>query len=198
MPAPVYLATDFLAAFQALLPSGRAWPRDPDAMQTSVLAGLMPTYERSNARANYLLADAFPPTADELLPEWEASLGLPDPCVGPEPTIQLRQATVLARFVGLGGQSVAHYMALAAALGFTITISQYTPFRCGQQRCGDPLGSPDWAFTWAVNAPSETVTIFAVGRSAVGEPLQSWGNAVLECELAAAAPAHTVLQFHYS
>ncbi|WP_197520275.1 putative phage tail protein, partial [Paraburkholderia tropica] len=56
------------------------------------------SYERSTSRANYLLIDSFPPTAYELLPEWESTLGLPDPCAGEAPTIPQRQAQVLARF----------------------------------------------------------------------------------------------------
>lgn len=49
-----------------------------------------------------------------------------------------------------------------------------------------------------INAPKNTVTRFAAGVSAAGEPLATWGNAVLECELQALTPAHTVLQFHYA
>lgn len=36
-----------------------------------------------------------------------------------------------------------------------------------------------------------------VGKSAVGEPLRSWGNSEMQCRLGELAPAHTVLQFAY-
>jgi uncharacterized protein YmfQ (DUF2313 family) len=99
MIPPNYTAADFLKALQGLMPRGRLWPRDADAVQTQVLAQLAPSYARSTARANYLLVDAFPATTYELLPEWESTLGLPDPCAGVAPTIPLRQAQALARFV---------------------------------------------------------------------------------------------------
>lgn len=195
--APAFQAADFLAALQACMPRGRVWPKDADATQTQVLQGLAMPFKQHNDRANYLLIDAFPATAEELLPEWEATLGLPDPCAGTQPTIAARQAQVLARFAGQGGQSVAYFIAYAARLGFTVTITQYTPFRMGQQSMGDQLGSPDWAFTWAVNSPPNTVIPFRMGQSAMGDALASWGNAVLQCELTAIKPAHTVVNFIY-
>lgn len=198
MLAPNLTGADYLRAFQALMPRGRVWPRDPDAVQTQVFTGLTQIYARNTARANYLLVDAFPATTYELLPEWEATLGLPDPCAGESPTIQQRRAQVVARLSSSGGQSAAYYIGFAAQLGYGITITNYAPFRCGQSTCGQQLGNSDWFFTWSVNAPLNTVVRFAAGQSAAGEPLASWNNAVLQCELSAIAPAHTVLQFRYS
>jgi len=198
MLAPVLLAADYVRALQRLLPRGRVWPRDLDSVQAAVLDGLAPTYERSHGRANFLLVDGFPATATELLPEWEASLGLPDPCAGAAPTLQARRNQVVARFTNSGGQSVAYLVGFAAALGYTITITQYTPFRCGQQTMGCPLGGPEWANAWAVNAPLNTITYFRMGVSTMGEALEAWGNAVLECELKAVAPAHTTVIFSYT
>lgn len=197
MPAPNYSAADYLSAMQALMPRGRVWPKEPDATMTQVLTGLVQVYARNNARANHLLVDAFPATAVELLPEWEATLGLPDPCAGVAPTIQARQAQVVARFAGSGGQSQAYFIGYAANLGYTVTITQFTPFRVGQQRMGNQLGLQDWAFTWQINSALNTITYFRTGLSGAGEPLASWGNAVLQCELAEIKPAHTYLNFAY-
>jgi uncharacterized protein YmfQ (DUF2313 family) len=186
-----------LAALQSLMPRGRVWPRDPDAVMTQALSGLATPFAQQATRANYLLVDAFPSTTEELLPEWEETLGLPDPCAGPQPTIAARQAQVLARFAGLGGQSPAYFIGYAANLGYTVTITQYTPFRMGQQTMGCQLGGPEWAFTWAINAPLVTQIPFRVGHSAMGDALETWGNAVLQCELNEIKPAHTILQFIY-
>jgi uncharacterized protein YmfQ (DUF2313 family) len=198
MAAPNYQASDFLTALQALMPRGLVWPRDPTSVMAQVMAGLSPTWARHSQRNGYLLVDAFPATAVELLPEWEAALGLPDPCAGPAPTLQGRQAQVVARFAGTGGQSVPYFTDYAQMLGYTVTVTEYSPFRMGQQRMGCQLGGPEWAFTWAINAPLTTFTSFRMGLSAMGEPLESWGNAVLECELNEIKPAHTILQYHYS
>lgn len=197
MPAPNYSAANFLQALQAHLPRGRVWPRDPDAQQTAVLSGFTSCFAALTARANELLVEAFPPTSDELLPEWESTLGLPDPCAGEQPTLDQRRNQVKARLANSGGQSLPFFISYAANLGFSVTITQYTPFRMGQQRMGDQLGSPDWAFTWAINAPAFSVVPFTMGQSAMGDALRSWNNAVLECEFNEIKPAHTVLLFTY-
>jgi uncharacterized protein YmfQ (DUF2313 family) len=196
--APAFQATDFLAALQALMPRGKVWPKDSDAVQTQALAGLATSFKQHNDRANYLLVDAFPATTEELLPEWEETLGLPDPCAGVQPSIATRQAQVLARFTATGGQSLAYFISYAAKLGYTITIRQYQPFRMGQSRMGDQLGGSEWAFVWDVDAPLNTITRFAMGQSAMGDPLASWGNVVLQCELGRYAPAHTLVRFTFS
>ena len=197
MAAIDYSAADFASAMVALMPPGLAWPRDPLATQYQTISGLAPTYQRSTARANRLLIDAFPTTAIELLTEWESSVGLPDSQVGQLSTIQQRQAAVGTRIASAGGQSAAYYIGYAARLGYTVTVTCYTPFRMGQQSMGQPLGGPEWAHTWSINAPLQTLTPFSMGVSFMSEPLQAWGNTLLQVELGEVKPAHTILQFHY-
>jgi uncharacterized protein YmfQ (DUF2313 family) len=198
MPAPAYSAADYLAALQSLLPRGKVWPTDPDAVQVQALTGYAQEPARLNARANYLLVDSFPATAVELLTDWEQSLGLPDPCAGEAPTIQQRQGEVVARFTNGGGQSAPYFIAYAAFLGYTITITNFSVFRAGHNRAGHAVCGADWNHTWAINAPLNSIIYFRAGRSAAGEPLRAWGNEVLECELNRIKPAHTILQFRYS
>lgn len=193
MTTPIFVDSDYQRALLALLPRGKVWPRDLDGLQTHVLGAFAPTYRRSGDRGLALLVDAFPATTFSLLQEWEESLGLPDPCAGEAPTLQARQKQVVARFTNSGGQSIPYIVAFAAALGYTITVTQYQPFRCGQSRAGDQLGTQDWAFYWTANAPLQTITYFRTGVSACGEPLEDWGGDVLQCELDAVKPAHTLL-----
>lgn len=190
------IAADFLQAFLKLLPPGRVWSRDSGSVQNGALLGLNTIYETNTARANQLLVDVFPGSTFELLPEWEATLGLPDPCAGEAPTIQARVAQVVARMTATGGQSVSYFKNLAAKLGYTVTISQFVPSRFGA--CfGKPFGGADWAYAWRVNAPTFTVNLNRFG-GAFGASFSWWNNNVLQCELAAAAPAHTILNFSYS
>lgn len=197
MAAPQYRAADFKHALQALLPHGRVWPRTEDNIQSKVAAGITKIYERSTDRANQLLVDAFPATTYELLPEWESSLGLPDPCQGLDASVEGRRNQVVARYVAEGGQSVPYFIKFAADLGYVITITEYAPFRCGG-RCGTPLYGDDWAHVWQVNAPTFTINYFRTGISGAGEYLASWGNTVLQCELQKLKPAHTILIFSYT
>src|SRR6266702_6692528 len=122
MLAPILTADDFLAALHILLPTGRAWSKDPDSIQTKTLQGAAPTFVRQTARSNNLLIDGFPSTATELLPDWEESLGLPDPCAGESPTLQQRRAQVVARFANAGGQSALYFKQFAATLGYDVSI----------------------------------------------------------------------------
>ncbi|MDN7544826.1 YmfQ family protein [Burkholderia cenocepacia] len=193
MSAPNYSAADFTSALMALMPRGLAWPRDVDSVMGRTIATLAPIWARHVAANNYLLVDAFPSTTVELLPEWEAALGLPDPCAGESPTLAQRQAQVVARFANSGGASVSYFVDYARSLGFDVSITEFTPFRAGQQAAGDSVGSEGWAHTWRVNAPPVTVKYFRASRSGAGEPIASWGNSVLACEINERKPAHTLV-----
>ena len=133
----------------------------------------------------------------ELLPEWESTLGLPDPCAGQQPTVLARRAQVVARLTGIGGQSVAYYVAQASSLGYSITVQQFAPSRFGRP-FGSPFGNVDWAYAWQVTVAQYTVNQFRFGTDAFGEPFASWGSTVLQCELLASKPAHTILNFQYT
>ncbi|MFP4895831.1 YmfQ family protein [Paraburkholderia sp. EG304] len=198
MTAPRNSAADYGDVLRKLQPRGRVWTREDDGTQAAVLDALGFTAESLDGAALTLIAAAFPGTVTDFLPEWEATLGLPDPCTGSNPSTQQRRAQVVARLTNEGGQNAAFYIDYAAALGYQITTIDYAPFRAGQSRCGQQLGTQDWFFTWSINAPKNSVTHFAAGQSAAGDPLATWGNAVLECEMNALKPAHTILQFHYS
>lgn len=195
--SPTYLASDYQSAMLALMPRGRAWSKDPDSVQTIVLGALSHVYERSTSDSINLLGDAFPASAIGMLPEWEATLGLPDPCDGIDPTYQARQAHVVARFAGTGGQSIPYLSGYAAKLGYTITTTEFSPFRFGRS-FGQLLNGDDWSYVLQINAPLVSKQVFAFGISGFGEPFASWSNSVLECAIRNISPAHATLIFSYS
>lgn len=197
MPAPIFSGADYQSALQSLLPRGYGWPRDPSSVQAQTLGGFAPSYARSNGAAANLLVDAFPGSTVQLLPEWETTLGLPDPCAGLQPTVQARRAQVVARLTGIGGQSAAYCIAQAARLGYSITIQQFAPSRFGQP-FGASFGGTDWAYAWQVTVAQYTINRFRFGTDAFGESFASWGSTVLQCELLASKPAHTILNFQYT
>lgn len=176
-----YSASDFTGAMLALLPSGPVWPRETDAVLPRVIAGLAPTYERMSARAGALLLDAPVGTLDELLPEWEATLGLPDPCAGPAPNLAQRRASVAAAISAQGGQSATYVLSLLRALGRSGTVTSFAPARSGLLGAGEPLYGPAWAHAWQVTVNLATF------------PDDAASDAVVECVLRRMMPAHTVL-----
>ena len=179
MPVPAWTDADLASALSQHLPTGRAWPRNPQTVQAQTIAALAPTFERLCASAAQLLIDGFPSTTVDLLPEWQESLGLPDPCAGPAPTLALSEAQVVARFTAGGGQSIPYFKAFAAILGFTIVIEQYVPFAAGRGVAGAPLYGQAWVWAWTVKTPAGT----------------TYENAVLECEINRLAPAQSVVIF---
>lgn len=76
-----------------LLPPGRLW-RVVGSYLEEFFEGSSDELARLDARANNLLDEANPPTAVELLPEYERELGLPS-----DGTTAERQARVVARLV---------------------------------------------------------------------------------------------------
>lgn len=183
--------------FLDLMPRGAAWPKEEDSVMRRILRPLLNTYLRLIQRDNNLLIDAFPSTTTELLPEWESSLGLPDPCLGDHPTIAQRRGQVVARLVAGGGQSVAFFIQYAAQLGYSISIEQFTPAVAGVACAGTADYGEAWAHAWRVHSSAETVFAAKAGAAHAGDPLRSWGNNVLECEFKRLSPYHTYLLFSY-
>jgi len=198
MAAPNFTVADFRRALLALFPTGPIWSREPGGLLYQLCNAWAGTYQRCAASATQLLADAFPATTAALLPEWQASLGLPDPCAGNTQSTELARNQVVARLTDNGGASAAYYVAFAKTLGYDITIKTHAPARAGQLRAGQPVNGRDWAFVWTVSADGVQSVPFRAGQSAAGDPLQSWEGGVLVCELQSRAPAHTILQFDSS
>lgn len=194
-----FRAPEFRAALQALLPQGAAWPRDPDALLTEVLDAMAERLAAVQARiVTVLEAESFPPATAELLADWERAFGLPDLCADPADGTAPRRAALVARVIEQGGQSRAYFIAYAAALGFAITITEFTPARIGEATIGTPIYDDAWAHAWRVNAPATTVIESRISLSAIGDPLRDWGNDRLECALSHLKPAHTALIFAYT
>ena len=190
---------DYLRQFQALLPTGLAWPRDDDATLTKLLGGLAGELARVDGRARTLVEEADPRTAAELFADWERVAGLPDACAiafGGDQNVAQRRAALVGRLTTLGGQSAAYYIGLAAAMGYAITVTDFTEHTVVDD-VEHPMYDSAWAFVWQVNAALNTVIEITV-ESPVDEPIASWGNALLECVIRRLAPAHTSVLFSYT
>lgn len=189
---------DFLAAAQALLPRGPAWPREPEAVQSLFWQAVGARFAALHARARDLLErESDPAQTSEMLGDWERAFGLPDDCTPVTSDTTARRSALLARIAARGGQSRAYFIEVAAALGYTVTITEFRPFRAGINAPGDSLTNGEWIFTWRVNAAEETVTTFAAGAGSAGDALRAWGNETLECVLSRLKPARTTVLFAY-
>lgn len=189
-----FSAEYYQSHLQALLPPGLAWPRDEGAL-ADTLRAIAEEMARVDGRAEDLLRESDPRGTVELLVDWERAFGLPDPCTDLPDTYAERIAPLVEKVTRIGGQSPGYFIAVAARLGFTVTITEFDPFTV-DDTVDDSLTGEDWQFAWRVNAPAETVSYFTVD-SYVTERLAEWGNERLECAIDRLKPAHTTVLYAY-
>ena len=195
-------AADYLDTLQKLLPYGPAWTDDGDAAVTRMLTGLAQELARIDARSWQLIDEADPRTTNELFPDWERVAGLPDPCVvalGGQQTFAQRRAALLSRLIQVGGQSRAYFIAVARALGFSISITEgWQQIDTVISPVNNPLANGGWIYTWTIHVPLGDTRSTLTVNGRVSDPLAAWGNTLLECVMRRLKPAHTTLLFSYS
>jgi uncharacterized protein YmfQ (DUF2313 family) len=196
-PVPSAEQNDFATVLVRLQPRGRIWDNGPDSLMAQLRIGQAALMAQFNGTLAQLTEqESYPPTSELLLPAWEQAFGLPDPCTPLSPTIQQRQQALAARLAAKGGLSIASITAIAAALGYTITIQEFWTGKFGMP-FGSTFGSQAWDFTWQVSAPELTVEYAKFDVSAFGEAYAVWGNTVLQCTLNRIKPPQTNLIFVY-
>jgi uncharacterized protein YmfQ (DUF2313 family) len=196
----VKTTADYLKVLQQLLPPGLALTRDPSSNLTALLSAFAEVLVGVDASVAGLYDEADPRTTSQLLPDWERVCGLPDPAVaGAAQSLVERRAWLLLRLTSIGGQSAAYFIALAAQLGATITITKYQPWGCGYGMTGRDQLSGDGSlwFLWQVNMPQQIVYYFQVGASQIGDPLGYVRTGVIEALFARYQPAYGTLIFNY-
>lgn len=207
---------DYAEAYEDLLPTGPAWPRDADSILSELITAQAQIWGNVDGRAADLLErEADPRSSLEMLEDWERVAGLPDPCVAETLTISDRQRALVNKLTTTGGQSRAFFISVAQALGYTIEIEEFSPFMCGVSRLGDTrptgsdgeqyrweIGAPEMRFYWRIKLTATRLSWFRVGGSGgqVGiDPMLRIGIATdLECVLRRWKPAHTEIIFDYS
>ncbi len=214
---------DYAEALAGLLPHGQAWPRWPESVLMRTVRGLAQFFGFVDARAADLLErESDPRLTLELLPDWERNWGLPDPCFKQAQTIDQRHALLILKMTLLGAQSREFFIAMAAWLGYTITISEFAPFMAGVSQAGDTrgmvnwndtpgqhpdipdfrwyIGPPEMRFYWVVHIINAPLTWFRSGAGQAGvDPHLRIGYAYdLECLLNRWKPAQTLIVYDYS
>ncbi|MFK4751431.1 putative phage tail protein [Oceanobacter antarcticus] len=129
----------------ALLPLGPAWPREPDSTLGKLMGGLAEEYARVDAMLDDIAAESLPSHITQLIDEWEAEYGLQDDSTDVAITLQDRRNAVVQKYQQYGSQSREFLIAMAAALGFEITITEYSETTFGGNFGGYFYGT-DWAF----------------------------------------------------
>lgn len=197
---------DYRRMLFQLLPPGMIWPTDPESNVQRLLSGLAQELYRVDSRVRSLLLEADPRRASELFPEWESSFGLPDECTPTDQSMADRRAALVGRVIGRGGMREEDYVGLAEGLGYdglevvehleaTMELGSGAGPRGAE--IGDPLNDETWLYAWDALLPSGVVREAVVGDSEIGDPLRSWGDALIECALQQAAPSWLILIVGY-
>lgn len=196
-------ATDYLRLLQSLLPRGKAWNREEGSVLTEFLHGDAEEFARVDSRSADLLIERDTRYASELLIDHEIDLGLPDECSLGHQTIQERRLAAHSKLIALGQQNPAYFIELAAAYGWTVTVTEYSPFWSGVGRAGDPCGDQWVIFYWKITLSyggggGGEIVYFLCGGSECGDSLAYLpGTDAMTCHFSKYKPAHTVLIFDY-
>ena len=188
-----------LAHALALLPPGWVWPTDPASTMGRVLRPLATALATVEGEAARLQAEAVGPReAVDLLDAFERVLGQGQ-CQVDLASLSLadRQAVAHQRWIARGGQNPAYFIALAAALGTTATITEQQVSQCNLAECGEELTPEGEQFTWIITLPSSRLIDTECDVTECGDPLGDIALNVCECVIRAHAPAHTTVVFNY-
>ncbi|WP_334158728.1 YmfQ family protein [Oryzomicrobium sp.] len=146
-----------------------------------------------------LLLEADPRTAVALLPDWERNYGLPEQQVaalGITLSFQERRAALVTKVTMQGGQKPAFFIALAATLGYTITVTECAPHTT-EFDSEHPVYDEAYRFVWYVNAALNTIRdLTTEDDSEMATAI--WGNGLLEAVINRYKPAHTLALFSYA
>jgi uncharacterized protein YmfQ (DUF2313 family) len=195
-----YAADSHAQALMRLMPVGPAWPDHSDmgSVQGLLLTAFAQEMARLNVRVCDLITESNPATSTELLVDWESELALPDPCVTTAQTVAERRTAAGTKLTSPGGGDLAFFINLAAQLGYTITITEFAS-SVAATAAGISFSGDQWAFIWRVNVPVSTGTrYFTAGAGTAGDPLETWGDQLLECRFNQHKPAHTQVVFAYA
>lgn len=192
---------DYRDMLLALLPPGEVWPRQADTvlgqvMEAVAAAVFAPVAERAAA----LLSETDPRLAFELLPRWEAWLGLPDGCDPLAGTdLTARRAAVLLRESPVAVRSRADLLRLLGDLGFPAGVEEQIPWGTGtRSRTGCARTGGGWFGVIVRVNCLPGVGMPRIGRGIAG--LMRVGDRFprpLDCLLRRLLPAHLSLSVVY-
>ncbi len=161
----------------------------------ALIEGLGGEYFRAEENIFDVCEEMDPQVTDDLLPEWERSVGIPDDCFSTAGDFDRRRQAVLLKVGGFRVQTEQDFIDLAAILGQTIEIeagaeSGAYPMRYPARYLGGAKGA---RFTMIVHFPnSENINYPQEYPVPYGI-----GTGIVECVILHAAPSTVTVIFSY-
>lgn len=132
------------------LPTGKAWDNKNDT--STNLGALLLALGAEFSRLEFLVQTTNKELdvnfAEELLREWEISVGIPDGCFSISEDVPTRQSQVITKLRNVRLQTVGDYVELAALFGVTVQVFPGVPV-------GFPATDKEKRFSITVNLPGE-------------------------------------------
>ncbi len=204
MSAPFFNARTSAEALDDLLalsPDGDGMPRTPDTTWAQMITPLAGALSDAEETAVAFGGEIDPATALYLLADYERVLG-PDP-FGRDPgllTVAERQQLAASRWRQQYGVRRADFIQMAADLGVTISIREYSPGECGRMQCGAGPGcmTAETPFEWIVTLPAPALQTGQCGVLQCGQPTSFFPVSAVQGVIERRAPAHTKVYFSYT
>ena len=198
----------FVPSIHASLPIGPAW-RTPDRAAFDEDSWMGRFWRAVADPVVTLYADAWgvkeqataPSLTAASLADWEAELGLPDPCTELGASFAARKAAVREKLLATPVVTPAEFDALAAALGWDVAVEEPFGFEAGVSQCGwdDELSDIWIEFQPTFRVANAAVTEFEAGESECGvDALTDFARALdLECRVREVIGADLEPGYHY-
>lgn len=182
-------------------PGGWAMPADPDSFTAAHDRATAEEVARIEASAEAMLPEIDPRLAFNLLRDYERALG-PDPC-GRDLlalTDEQRRGLVYQRWTGAPTVCAGYFVAAAAALGITITVTEFPLTACGATVCDPGLAlTPSPKHTeFKITLPATNAWDAICGEATCGDALGGFTGNLMECVISRETPLYARAHFNYT
>lgn len=191
------IADDYQEEMRHYLPPGKALDYEEGSVSDNFWMALSKEPARMGAAADAFLDETDPRTCVAMLPDFERNYGLPDDCSPSQQSVPQRRAALIARVTENFTLTEENIVALAATLGFDVTVTTYKQPRCGKAICAAPCISLQQESTWTVNAPADPITYAICGIARCGDRTSSFGFTQLECVMNEVNSAFLFVSFNF-
>lgn len=182
-----------------LLPGGFVLPKEPDAYFAARFWPLALELSLIEAAMAEMLAEVDPRVAVNLLAAYERVLG-PDPCGRDQLALTDADRQLLAyqRWTSGGNICPGYFVAAAAALNVTLTITEFPLAECGGSVCGDELVPFAQHCAFLVSLPTSRTWDAICGEAECGDSLGGFTPNLMECVVREGAPLFTQPVINYT
>lgn len=164
----------------------------PDSTLAKLIRGLAYSIWRFDKRVDDFVNSYNISETVQLIEEWEQAVGIPDQCISTEYPLDDRRKHVIAKFKALGCATEADFIALAAYLGYTITIKQLGTFAYPPYDVPFiPISLPGARWIWIIEGHNVAASV-----PPYDVPFDvDTGSSILQCFFEKLKPVNTVLIF---